>query len=225
RSRSPRSAWARGSARSCGSTSGSSSGRTRRRCSASCRWRQTRKRPPASAPAWPRASTPCCRSRCSTSWWRRATAAWPSRKAFLFLLHPGNAAEAASRLYSSSGKPATIHLERVSNRLSGAVRILGLRLHVLDIDDRATVVDEGHSERDQRVLHRHAVNLGLVEDEEHAGVLRHALAVHEPLRTSARVGDHLGANQVHPGVELRHRMLRQGGRGGEGGECEKGAHQ
>ena len=77
------------------------------------------------------------------------------------------------------GEPALVHLQHVAHRLGGAVRVQRLRLHVVDVDDGAVVGDEGGRQRQQRVLHPEALLARLLEDEQHAFVLRHLLAVHQ----------------------------------------------
>jgi hypothetical protein len=82
-----------------------------------------------------------------------------------------------------AGEPALICLDGVEVVLVGRMeRRLVERLHVLDLDDRAFVLDEGDGERDEGVSHVEGVLAFLLEDEEHALVLRHALAVHESNR-------------------------------------------
>src|SRR3989442_15194579 len=69
------------------------------------------------------------------------------------------------------------------------MRSFALRLHVRDADDFSLFVDKSHRERDQRILHPHAVRFGLWKYEKHALVRTEMLAKHETLRK------HLGPNE------------------------------
>ena len=73
-----------------------------------------------------------------------------------------------------------------------------LRLHLRDADDLSLVVEKSYRERDQRILHPHAVRFGLWKHEKHALVRTEMLAEHEALRPCLDgVGD-LGADEVNP---------------------------
>ena len=67
---------------------------------------------------------------------------------------------------------------------------------------RAVVGHEGGGQRQQGVLHPEALRGGLLEDEQHALVLRHFLAVHQAdLPLLGRLRD-LGIDLVHAGGQL-----------------------
>ena len=101
--------------------------------------------------------------------------------------------------------------------------VLGLRLHVFDIDDGSLGIHEGDRQRQQRIAHPHAVGVLVVEDEEHAMLLRHGLAVHQAKLAVLVVGGHLRLDAVEAGTQFEHRhdALRLGaaaqGQGGERG--------
>ena len=78
------------------------------------------------------------------------------------------------------------------------------------VDHRDVVVFVDDVERDQGVLHPHAVGGDLVEHEHHAGVLRHGLAVHQALHAGAHGVGHFGADGVHAGRQLDRRQLGAG---------------
>ena len=78
-------------------------------------------------------------------------------------------------------EPACRHFQGEFRGLPGAVRLFGLRLHFLDIDDAFLFVDEGNGERNQGISHPHALGRGQGENEQHAVVTRHAFSVHQAL--------------------------------------------
>src|SRR5258706_7851988 len=104
------------------------------------------------------------------------------------------AAELRSRLHTALGEPSLGHLQGEHRPRRGAVRLLAVRLHVGDVDDGAARVDERDRQRDQGVLHPHAVDLRLVEDEQHPGVGAERLAVHQALHAGGVVGGDFGAD-------------------------------
>jgi hypothetical protein len=112
------------------------------------------------------------------------------------------------------------------------VRLQGLRRHLVDVDDAAVVGDERDGQRQQRVLHPEALLGRLFEDEQHALVLGHFLAVHQSGHALlGRRGD-LGVDLVHADRELHARqlhlglVLRHGHGGGEGeGEGKRLVHR
>jgi superoxide dismutase, Fe-Mn family len=120
-------------------------------------------------------------------------------------------------------EPSGVHLQHVAHGPGGAVRIQGLRLHLVDVDDGAVVRHEGHRQRQQGVLHAEALLRRALEDEEHALVLRHLLAVHQARRALVGRGGHLGVDDVHAGGQLHagqvhlRLLLREGGAGEQGG--------
>src|SRR5262249_36041396 len=66
--------------------------------------------------------------------------------------------------------PAHIGLERVPVRRGGPMYIVTERLHVLDVDDRAVLVDPGNGQRQVCVVHPVALGGGMVVHEQHAAV-------------------------------------------------------
>jgi hypothetical protein len=107
------------------------------------------------------------------------------------------AGEPVAGLDALLGEPALIHLQHEANRLVGAVRIGGERLHVGQRDDGAVVRHERGRERQQCVHHPETLDRGLLELEQHAFVLRHLLAEHEAdLPLLGGRGD-LGIDLVH----------------------------
>src|SRR6185369_12261484 len=125
-------------------TSGCSSGRTRRRSSGSCP-PPTRRRPRrAEWRSSPRAPTRCSPCRCCSSWSLPAECSGaPSSAdpgAWLLLLR--QAGDLVAGLYFFPGEPSLVGLDRVDRGAGGDVRLLGLRLHVEDVEDGAVRVDE-----------------------------------------------------------------------------------
>src|SRR5580765_1398398 len=117
------------------------------------------------------------------------------------------ATELGARLDAALGEPALVHLECIASRPGRAVRLLGLGLHVGDVEDRAGVVEEGDRQRHIGVLHPHALDGRLVEDEQHPGVRAERLAVHEALHAGVEVGGDFRADEMHAGVQLHARQL------------------
>ena len=124
--------------------------------------------------------------------------------------------------------PALRHFQRVAHRLLRAVRILGLRRHVFDVDDRAVVGDEGDRKRQERVAHPEALHVGVLEHEQHAVVAGQLAAEHQAAAAALfRVGDfcadnvdaggQLCARQFRLRAGLRASQRRQGEQGG--GQC------
>ena len=78
------------------------------------------------------------------------------------------------------------------------MRSLRLRLHLRDADDFSLFVDKSHRERDQRILHPHAIGFGLRKYEKHTLVRTEMLAEHEALRPCLEGVSDLGADEVDP---------------------------
>lgn len=105
-----------------------------------------------------------------------------------------------------------------------------MRLHILDIDDLAVFIEEGHRKRNQRIFHPHA-NLGrAAEQKNHAVVLRHLLAKHQPLFALVGRGGNFSLYHIHSGSQrggweflLRFRQNgRMGAHCGADGKSESG---
>ncbi len=103
-------------------------------------------------------------------------------------------------------EPSLVHFQRVADRCLGAVVVLRLRRHVLDIDDAAVIGKEGDRQRQVGVLHPEAVSGLLLEYKQHAGVGRHRLAVHQPLLAGGRGGCDFCLDSVHAGGERHDRQ-------------------
>ena len=89
--------------------------------------------------------------------------------------------ESPSRIPRSANQPLRISSAYSAGR-PRPVRRLGLRHHVLDVDDPAVRRDEGDRQRDEGVLHPEGQALGLLEDEQHAVIGPQPEAVHQARR-------------------------------------------
>ena len=76
-------------------------------------------------------------------------------------------------------EPAGIHFQHVTHGLAGAVWFGRLRLHFVQIDDGAVVIDERNLQRDEGVFHPEALLGLLLEHEDHAVVVTHVGAEHQ----------------------------------------------
>lgn len=81
------------------------------------------------------------------------------------------------------------------------MRFSGLGLHVGKIHDGAIVSDKRSGQRQQCVLHPEALLRGLFKDEDHAFVLWHRCAVHQPDLSLLGCRSDLGVYLVHAGAQ------------------------
>ena len=103
----------------------------------------------------------------------------------------------------SLGKPALVHFKDQSHRFRRAVRIVVQGFHVRQIDDGAVVFQKSRRQRDQRVAHPKALGAGLLENKQHAFVLRHVFSPHQPDLALLLCLGQLHIQAVHTGHELR----------------------
>ncbi len=126
------------------------------------------------------ASIGCMRSSGRSQRWRGVEAAGRRGRA----CHGGKDPLEVHRLAGPNSelrREAAADLEDVLRRRADQAFGLGLGRRVLDhAHDAAIGADEDHVQRDERVLHPEALDLRLVEDEDHPGVGRQPRAVHEP---------------------------------------------
>src|SRR6266851_6448081 len=106
-------------------------------------------------------------------------------------------------------EPARRHFERKLRGSRRTMRSFGLRLHVGDADDFSLFVDKSYRQRDQRILHPHAVRFGLWKYEKHALVRTEMLAKHEALRPCLEGVSDLSPDEVNPSRQLQGRQLRE----------------
>lgn len=105
----------------------------------------------------------------------------------------------------------------------GAVVVLGLRFHVLDVQDFTLGVEKGDRQRQEGVAHPHAVTVFLREDKEHAFIGLHGTPMHQALHAVLLVGGDFGVDAVEAGGQIhpRHGRLRVRGRGEQRGQAER----
>lgn len=120
----------------------------------------------------------------------------------------GEAGDDRARLDVFLRKPSLVHLERIACLAAGAMGIGGLRLHVLDVDDLAGLINKGHGQRHKCVFHPHA-NLGRpVEQKHHARIGRQFFTKHQAL-LALRLGRcHFCLDDIHARGQGYHGKLR-----------------
>jgi hypothetical protein len=87
--------------------------------------------------------------------------------------------EFVARFDAAVGSLTGIEFDSV---LGGAVTWDGIKLvrvHVMDRDHRSAGIEIDNVQRDARVFHPEIAWLGVGEDEDHAMVIRHGIALHE----------------------------------------------
>ena len=105
------------------------------------------------------------------------------------------------------GEPALSHLERVLRRTLRPVRVVGLWLHVFDIENLAVGADERDRQRDISIPHPESERLGALEDEQHPVVRLQAEAVHETGLALRRCRGQFGRQLGRADVQRRRRQF------------------
>ena len=79
------------------------------------------------------------------------------------------------------------------------MRLLGLRLHVLEIDDAAVASDKCDGQGQVGIMHPEASHLRVFVNEQHALVASQCAAIHQALAVFVVGSRHFGLNDVHSG--------------------------
>ena len=125
------------------------------------------------------------------------------------VLAGGMAPVRAAGAQATRAEPLRVHLQRIARRLRRAMIVLGLGQHFLDIDDAALPVEKGDGQRQQRVLHPHAVTGIGIENEQHAAMRWHRLAHHQAAH-AAFLGIHdFRLDAMHAGRQFDDRQFRR----------------
>ena len=94
--------------------------------------------------------------------------------------------------------------------------VLGLGLHVLNVQDAALVIEECHRKRQKCVAHPHAMTFGLREDEEHPVIGGHAFTHHQATLPVGLIRRDFGFDTMKTCREIDQRHLRADGGSDEG---------
>ena len=114
-------------------------------------------------------------------------------------------------------EPRCVHFEREARGRCGAMIVLGLRFHFLDVEDLSFFVKESDRQRNQRVAHPHAMPVPERENKQHALVRTEAATLHQALHAGRLVCSDFRLDAMETGAQFhdRHRLGHDRRRGQE----------